>query len=68
MSQQTNTEAQRVLPDPVELASRYAEVARRASKLMARHVEKQSKNGFPVSHYRHLQSVIGQQIRLLDER
>lgn len=48
MPQQTNTEAEYALLDPVELAGRYAEVARRASNLMACHIEKQSRAGLPV--------------------
>ncbi len=46
MAQQNTTEQVKSLPDPAELAKSYAEVAQRASKMMARFVEKKSTEGF----------------------
>ncbi len=48
MSQQTKNEAEQILHDPVELARRYAEVAQRASKLMARYIEKKFSKGIAI--------------------
>ena len=46
MSQQTKIEEEHLLPDPAELFQSFVEVAQRASKMMARYVEKKSSEGF----------------------
>ena len=46
MSQHTKVEEDQPLPDPAELVRSFVEVAQRASKMMARYVEKKSSEGF----------------------
>lgn len=45
MAQQNKTEEVKPMPDPAELVKSYAEVAKRASKMMAQYVEKKTSEG-----------------------
>ncbi len=45
MSQQNKTEEGKTLPDPAELIKSYSEVAKRASQMMARYIDKKTKDG-----------------------
>ena len=46
MSQQNKIDEEKCFPDPAELIKNYSEVAKRASQMMARYIDKKSDEGF----------------------